>query len=115
MLWAGLARVLLLGGALGAAVGTSNTGATPGSHLDADDPNAAWGSTTLTVYDCEYKLTDAQCARCAGDPTLEDTPWHDIKQASCISEPTGCCRSDDGFEYFRKDSLVNYHVGYPTS
>lgn len=64
---------------------------------------------TNTVYDCQYDLTEAQCAPCQGKPTL-NLAFYDPKPASCISSNEGCCKND-GYEYFRKDSLANYGVG----
>ena len=71
---------------------------------------AEFGTTTRTVYDCEYDLTIAQCGTCQGIPTANQA-FFDPKAADCIGEETGCCRSRDGYEYFRKDSLANYGIG----
>ena len=69
-----------------------------------------FGTITNTVYDCEYDLSQTQCVTCQGTPTL-NLAFYDPKPANCIYSNEGCCKSSDGFEYFRKDSLANYGVG----
>lgn len=71
---------------------------------------AEFAAITNTVYDCEYQLTAVQCTACMGTPT-ENMAVFEPKTANCISSAEGCCKSEDGFEYFRKDSLANYGVG----
>ena len=71
---------------------------------------AEWAVIDNTVYDCEYSLTQVQCLTCQGIPTSNEA-FFNPKSPSCISSAEGCCKSDDGFEYFRKDSLANYGVG----
>ena len=63
-----------------------------------------------TVYDCQYDLTEVQCVTCQGVATL-NAAFFDPKPADCISSDSGCCKTRDGYEYFRKDSLANYGVG----
>ena len=71
---------------------------------------AEFGTIRNTVYDCQYDLTEVQCQTCHGIPTA-NTDEYDPMPASCITSAQGCCRSPDGFEYFRKDSLASYGVG----
>ena len=72
--------------------------------------SAEFAPITNTVYDCQYDLSQEQCGTCTGIPTL-NTDEFDPKSASCISSQEGCCKSQDGYEYFRKDSLASYGVG----
>ena len=80
---------------------------------------AEWMETTATVYDCEYDLTEAQCLPCPPGADIDENIYTP-KTADCLfaeeaGELTGCCRSPEGYEYFRKDSLANYNVGDPVS
>ena len=66
--------------------------------------------TTATVYDCEYDLTEAQCLPCPPGADIDENIYTP-KTADCLfaeeaGELTGCCRSPEGYEYFRKDSLA---------
>ena len=69
-----------------------------------------FGTITNTVYDCQYDLTQVQCPACRGIATMNEA-FYNPKNAACISSTEGCCKSDDGYEYFRKASLANYGVG----
>merc|ERR1719217_930567 len=69
-----------------------------------------FGTISNTVYDCQYDLTQVQCITCQGIATLNEA-FYDPKPSTCISSTDGCCKSPDGYEYFRKSSLANYGVG----
>jgi hypothetical protein len=69
-----------------------------------------FGTITNTVYDCQYDLAQSQCDACQGTAT-QNPAFFDPKPASCIHAELGCCKSSDGYEYFRKASLANYGVG----
>ena len=68
---------------------------------------AEWETTVNTVYDCEYNLAEAACARCYS--AVQGAPL--AKNKNCINSVDGCCLSSDGYEYFRQDSLANYNLG----
>ena len=69
-----------------------------------------FGTITNTVYDCQYDLTQTQCLTCQGTATL-NLAFYDPKPSNCIYSTDGCCKSTEGYEYFRKSSLANYGVG----
>ena len=95
---------------------------------------AEWGSSSNTVYDCEYSLTKEQCQPCP--------PWDEMyshhewpmpddddqttelwlpRTSSCFGSSEGCCyvaENSDGdttheYEYFKMSSLANYYAGNP--
>ena len=86
----------------------------------ANNPRAEFATITNTVYDCQYDLTEEQCADCFGTELISDdgfTFLDDVyapKDASCINSAEGCCKTEDGYEYFLMSSLANYGVGKPT-
>ena len=64
---------------------------------------------------CVACLAYTQCHPMVHDASELSLAWQDIKRASCIHDSAGCCKSPEGFEYFRKDSLANYGVGSTVS
>ena len=61
----------------------------------ANNPRAEFASITNTVYDCQYDLTEEQCADCFGTELISDdgfTFLDDVyapKDASCINSAEG--------------------------
>ena len=73
---------------------------------------APFGAFENEVYECEYDLGESACSACRG--TRLGAVWVPASPSCVMAVDEDCC-NNDGFQYFLKASLANYHFGYITS